>query len=94
MGVTLMNNTIADVLIPSGVSGAINLSSVVFPLSSTTPTNIRYEGAGTVTITVNRSGLTTSTPNGGTVVLVQPVVQLVASGFESGLSALDASGIR
>ena len=87
MGVTLRNNTIADVLVPTGVSGAINLSSVVFPVSgSTTPTNIRYEGTGTVTITVNRAGLTTSTPNGGTVVLVAPIIALTAPNFQQGSS--------
>jgi len=87
MQVTLRNNTIADVLVPTGVTGAINLSSVVFPVSgSTTPTNIRYEGTGTVTITVNRSGLTTSTPNGGTVVLVAPLISLTAPNFQQGTS--------
>ena len=86
MQVTLRNNTIADVLIPTGVTGAINLSSVVFPVGSTTPTNIRYEGTGTITVTVNRAGLTTSTPNGGTVVLVSPVISLTAPNFQQGTS--------
>jgi len=86
MGVTLQNNTIADVLVPTGVTGAINLSSVVFPVGSTTPTNIRYEGTGTITVTVNRAGLTTSTPNGGTVVLVSPLIALTATNFQQGTS--------
>lgn len=71
--VTIENSATADVLIDAGVTGAIDISGVTFPLTSTSSVNIRYLGTGTVTVSVSRSGLTTATPNGGTVVLVFPV---------------------
>jgi hypothetical protein len=82
---TFRNNTTSDVLISNTVaSGTINLSSFVFAAGSTTPANIRYEGTGTITVVVNQSGLTTSTPNGGTVVLQAPVIGFNAPNFSDG----------